>query len=120
MSEMFNPCGRRQLCFPIFYQYRVRPAQDSELRDVIKGGIATVMVFAESDCVGRARSGRFIARHHWEIESVMRAMTICPQQIENFSGALKKVYRQAEQFGIAASFDGWGKHPHAQHKRQSD
>jgi hypothetical protein len=37
----------------------------------------------------------------------MRAMIICPHQIENFDATLSKVYRQAELFGIAACFDGW-------------
>jgi hypothetical protein len=97
---------------PLFYQYRVRPTQANELKGKLAGAIATVILFAESDDMGRARSGRFIARNHWEIEKVMRVMAMCPQHIANFAPTLKKVYLRAERFGIAASFDGWSKHPH--------
>ena len=76
------------------------------------GAIATVILFAESDDIGRARSGRFIARNHWEIEKVMRVIAMCPEHIANFDPTLKKIYRRAELFGIAACFDGWTKHPH--------
>lgn len=97
---------------PLFYQFKVRPTTDNELKDSLSGAIATVMVFADSDEVGRCRSGRFIARNNWEIEDFMRVMAVCPQQLERFDAAFKKVYRQAELYGIAACFDGWKKHPH--------
>jgi hypothetical protein len=97
---------------PFLFQYKVCPGDSNKESASLAGAIATVMVFAESGTLGRCRSVRFIARHQWEIVTFMRAMIICPRQIENFDAALKKVYRQAELFGIAASFDGWKKHPH--------
>lgn len=95
----------------LFYQYRVRPTEANKLNGRLAGAIATVILFAESYDIGRARSGRFIACNHWEIEKVMRVMVVCPKQIENFDAALKKVYRRAERFGIAAIFDSWTKSP---------
>ena len=96
---------------PFFYQYRVRPTQANKLKGKLAGAIATVIVFADSDAVGRARSSRFIASNHWEIEKLIRVMAMCPHHIAIFDSALKKAYLRAEQFGIAACFDGWLKHP---------
>ncbi|MFW2366846.1 MAG: hypothetical protein ACN4GW_10545 [Desulforhopalus sp.] len=97
---------------PLLYQFKVRPTTANEFKDSLSGAIATVMVFADSDEVGRCRSGRFIARNHWEIEEFMRVMAVCPQRLELFDAAFRKVYRKAEHFGIAACFDGWKKHTH--------
>lgn len=97
---------------PLFYQYRVRPTGSNELKDKLAGAIASVILFAECDTIGRARSGRFIARHHWEIERIMGCWSMCPKQVANFDSALKRVYQKAEQFGIAACLDAWSKYPH--------
>jgi hypothetical protein len=98
--------------YPFLFQYKVRPDQSKEGSDNIAAAIATVVVFAASGTVGRRRSLQFIARNQWHIITFMRAMIICPQHLGNFDAALKKVYRQAELFGIAACFDGLKKHPH--------
>jgi hypothetical protein len=90
----------------------VRPTSANKLRDSLCGAIATVIVFADSDELGRCRSGRFIIRNHWKIEECMRVMAVCPLQLERFDAALRKIYRQAELYGIAACFDGWQKHRH--------
>ncbi|MFT5700244.1 MAG: hypothetical protein ACI8ZB_003116 [Desulforhopalus sp.] len=93
--------------YALFYQYRVLPAKSNELHGKISGAMATVMVFADTDDIGRARCGRFIARHHWEIERFLRVMFMGPQQIDNLNTELSKVYKRAESFGIAACFDSW-------------
>lgn len=97
---------------PVLYQFKVRPTTANALKDSLSGAIATVMVFTDSDEVGRCRSGRFITSNHWEIDEFMRVMAVCPKRLERFDETFKKVYRQAEQYGIAACFDGWKKHPH--------
>lgn len=96
---------------PLFVQCKVRPTESNTLYDKASGAMATVIVFASSETIATARAGRFIASNHWEIEEVVRIMVVCRQHLDNFSSRLKKVYRQAEQYGIAACFDSWGKHP---------
>jgi hypothetical protein len=91
----------------LFYQYRVLPGKSNELRGKIAGALATVMVFADSDDVGRARCGRFISQNGWKIEKFIKVMFMGPQQIENLSCELEQVYKRAEKFGIAACFDTW-------------
>lgn len=82
------------------------------MKHSLAGAIATVMVFADSYCVGRCRSSRFIERNDWEIEELMRVMPVRPPLLLRFDKAFRKVYRQAELFGIAACYDSWKKHPH--------
>ncbi len=91
----------------LFYQYRILPSKSNELYGKISGGMATVIVFADTDAVGRARCGRFISKNHWQIEKFMRVMFMGPQQIQNLNPELKRVYQTAERFGIAACFDSW-------------
>ena len=91
----------------LFYQYRVQPSKSNELYGKISGAMATVMVFADTDEVGRARCGRFIARHDWKIEKFLRVMFMGPQQIENLNAELARLYKRAEHFGIAVCFDSW-------------
>ena len=91
----------------LFYQYRVLPSKSNELKGKIAGALATLVVFADSDEVGRDRCGRFIARHHWEIEKFIKVMFMGPMQIKNLNAELSKVYKRAENFGIAACFDSW-------------
>ncbi|TKB07661.1 hypothetical protein [Desulforhopalus sp. IMCC35007] len=91
----------------LFYQFRVLPGKSNKLRGKIVGALATVMVFADSDDVGRARCGRFISQNDWEIEKFIKVMFMGPQQIENLNCELAKVYKRAEKFGIAACFDSW-------------
>ena len=98
--------------YPFLFQYKVRPSASHKDWNKLTAAIATVLVFAASGTMGRCRSVRFITEKEWEIVEFMRAMIICPHQVENFDTALGKVYRQAEFFGIAACFDGWTKHPH--------
>lgn len=91
----------------LYYQYRVIPSKSSQLKGKISGGMATLIVFAESDEVGRARCGRFIAKHGWEIKEFLRVRVLGKPQIKNLDFELTKLYKQAEQFGIAACFDTW-------------
>jgi hypothetical protein len=91
----------------LFYQYRILPSTSNELHGKIAGAMATVIVFADTDNMGRARCGRFIAKHHWRIEKFIRVMFMGPQQIENLNPELMSVYKKAENFGIGACFDSW-------------
>lgn len=93
--------------YALFYQYRVLPSKSNELYGKISGAMATLVVFADTDDVGRARCGRFIARHHWHIKQFIRVMFMGPQQIKNLNADLSKVYKRAEKFGIAVCFDSW-------------
>ncbi len=98
--------------YSFLFQYKVRPNASHKDWNTLSAAIATVMVFADSGAQGRCRSVRFISHNQWDIIEFMRAMIICPHQVENFDAALGKIYRQAELFGIAACFDSWTKHPH--------
>ena len=57
----------------LFYQYRVLPGKSNKLRGKIVGALATVMVFADSDDVGRARCGRFISQNDWKLKSLSKS-----------------------------------------------
>jgi hypothetical protein len=98
---------------PYFFQYEVRPTSKNIEYAAVAGGLATVMVFAESQELARARAGRFVGRNNWEILEVKRVMLIQPHHIKNMDGVLKSVYLRAEQEGIAATFDCWKKSMHS-------
>ncbi|BHH85745.1 hypothetical protein [Desulforhopalus sp. 52FAK] len=91
----------------LFYQYRVLPSKTNELYGKITGALATVIVFADTDEVGRSRSSRFIANQQWEIEQFLKVLFMGPKQIEHLNIELSQVYKKAEKFGIAACFDSW-------------
>lgn len=95
--------------YPYFFQYEVRPNIRNEAHETLAGAIATVIVFAETAELGRARAGRYVGRNNWEIREVKRGMLIQRHHVEHMDGVLKSVYLQAEQTGIAATFDGWKK-----------
>lgn len=97
---------------PLFYQFEVRPTVENPHVDTLAGALATVIVFAEIEEIGRARSSRYIARHHWEIVEVKRGFRMGVRQITDLQPHFRALYRQAEQFGIAARFDGWTRHEH--------
>jgi len=97
--------------YPFFLQYGVQPNGRNPQRDEVAGTIATVMVFAETAELARARAGRHIGRHNWEIVEVKRGMLIQLHHLENMGGELKSLYAQAERAGIAAIFDSWLKTP---------
>jgi hypothetical protein len=92
-----------------FFQYEVRPTSKNTEYAILAGALATVMVFAESHELAKARAGRCIGRSSWEILEVKRAMLIQPHHVKNMDGVLKSVYLKAEQEGIAVTFDGWKK-----------
>ena len=95
---------------PLFYQFEVRPTVGNPHFDELAGALATVIIFAEIEEIGRARSSRYIARQHWEIVEVKRVLRMGARQIANLQPHFRSLYRQAEQFGMAARFDGWEKH----------
>ena len=95
---------------PLFYQFHVKPTAQNSQVDELAGAIATVIVFADTEELGRARSSRYIARQHWEIVEVKRVIRICPKQIANLQKSFQLLFQKAEQFGIAAQFDGWLRH----------
>ncbi len=97
--------------YPFFLQYGVRPNDRNPEVDEVAGTIATIMVFAETAELARARAGRHIGRHNWEIVEVKRGMLIQRHHLENMSGELKSLYARAERAGIAAIFDSWRKTP---------
>lgn len=95
---------------PFYFQYEVRPNSRNSAHEFLAGAMATVILFAETDELARARAGRHVGRNNWEIVEVKREMRILRHHVENMDGVLKSLYRKAEQTGIAASFDGWKKH----------
>lgn len=95
--------------YPFFIQYGVQPAPANSVHASFAGGIATVIVFAETAELAKARAARHVAREKWEITEVMRVMLVQKQHLEHMDVVLKSVYRKAEQAGIAAAFDGWKK-----------
>ena len=98
------------MMFPLFYQFEVHPTSQNKQVEDVAGAIATVIVFADSEEVGRARSSRYIARQHWEIVEIKRVLRMCPHQLANLQSHFVALYQKAEQFGIAAQFDGWARH----------
>lgn len=95
---------------PLFYQFEVRPTAGNPYIDELAGALATVIIFAEIEEIGRARSSRYIARQHWEIVEVKRVLRMSAGQIAGLQPHFRSLYQQAEKFGIAARFDGWAKH----------
>jgi len=95
--------------YPYFFQYEVRPDDQNSGYETLAGAIATIMVFAETDELARARASRHVGRNNWRIIEVKREMRILRHHVENMEGVLKSVYQQAERAGIAAAFDGWKK-----------
>jgi|GEM_PF-2256764 len=93
--------------YPFYFQYQVRPTSENGGYSDLSGAIATVMVFAEDLELARARAGRHVARHHWEIIEVKRTMMVRRHHVENMEGILRSIYKKAEQSGVAAVFDGW-------------
>jgi hypothetical protein len=93
--------------YAYFLQYGIRPRQGPAEGGGVACGIATVIVFAEYEELAKARAGRHIARQGWEIIEVMRGMLVRQYHLEKMDGVLKKLYHQAEQAGIAATFDSW-------------
>jgi hypothetical protein len=98
--------------YPFLFQYKVQPSASHQDWSRLGGAIATVLVFADSGAQGRSRCVRFLTGKQYDIIEFLRAMIVCPHQVDNFDAALGKVYREAELCGIAACFDGWAKHPH--------
>lgn len=97
---------RGPIVFPFYIQYEVRPTS-SNTSVSFDGAIATVIVFAETEALARARAARHVAREEFEIIEVKRAMLISQHHVTHMGGVLKKVYLKAEQAGIAAVIDGW-------------
>lgn len=97
------------LIYPFFFQYGVQPSIQHPERDRFAGAIATVIVFAENGELGQARASRRVGRNNWQITEVKRSMVIESHHIDNLDGELKRLYSKAEQNGIAAVIDGWGK-----------
>jgi hypothetical protein len=95
---------------PLFYQFHVKPTAQNSQFESLAGAIATVMVFAETEEIGRARSSRHIAIQNWEIVEIKRVLRMCPKQIAHLQTHFRTLYLKAEQFGIAAQFDGWPRH----------
>lgn len=91
----------------LFYQYRVLPSSDNKLFGKISGAMASVIVFADSDKIGRSRCTRFIAKQGWTVEEFVKVMFMGSRQVENLDLELSGVYKKAEKFGIAAYFDTW-------------
>lgn len=104
--------------YPLFYQFEVRPMAGNSQADSVAGGIATVMVFADTEEVGRARSTRFVARQNWQIVAVKRVMRMCSRHVADLQPHFRTLYQQAEQYGIAARFDCWT--GHSCHVRKGD
>lgn len=97
------------LLYAYFLQYGIRPRRGKADGGSPACGIATVIVFAGHEELAKARAGRHIARHGWEIVEVMRGMLVRQYHLEKMDGVVKKLYHQAEQAGIAATFDSWQK-----------
>lgn len=104
--------------YPLFYQFEVRPMAGNIQEGSVAGAIATVMVFADTEEVGRARSTRFVARQNWQIVEVKRVMRMCSRHVAELQPHFRSLYQQAEQYGIAARFDGWT--GHGCHVRRDD
>ena len=96
--------------YPLFYQFEVQPTTQNNQVQELAGAIATVMVFADTEEVGRARSSRYIARQHWKIVQFKRVLRMSPKQLANLQSHFHSLYQKAEKFGIAAQFDGWTRH----------
>lgn len=73
--------------------------------------MATVIVFADSDEVGRSRASRFIAKQNWQIKRFLKVLFMGDRQVENLDDELTKVYKKAEKFGIGVCFDSWSAPP---------
>ncbi len=95
------------MSYPFYFQYGVEPSKKNPDRERFVGGIATVIVFAESGEWGRALAGGSVARNNWNITEIMRAMVVEPHQARNLDGDLKSLYERAERQGLAVVIEGW-------------
>lgn len=109
MATMVDPDERMTMSNPYFLQYEVRPNRKNSEAGAIAGAIATLIVFAGTAEIARARAGRHIALCGWEIVEVKRGMRVGPHHLETLDGVLKTLYGKARSAGIAAVFDGWKK-----------
>lgn len=96
--------------YPFYFQYEVRPSKQNPEYGLLAGAIATVIVFAENSELGQARASRIIGRSQYRICEIKRSMVVQSHHLDHMEGGLKSLYREAEQKGIAAIFDGWRKH----------
>lgn len=106
MSPLKSPKFVKKL-YPIWYQYEVRPTEKNPEKECWSGALANLIVFASSDEDGRAKCGRHIAFHHWEITSLKRASAIREEHLVSLEKVFERLYQQAELDGIAVRFDGW-------------
>jgi hypothetical protein len=95
------------LQYPLVYELLVCSRQShSEQHDPGDETRATVAVFTETEEEGKARVQRFLDATNWDIIRFVRVMFICPEQINHLDPVLKKTFKQAELYGIGASFNG--------------
>lgn len=109
MVKMSMASEKMTTVSPYFLQYEVRPNPRNSAEATLAGAIATVIVFAETVELAKARASRHVGRNNWEIIEVKRVMLILRHHVENLDGVLKALYLKAEQTGLAAVFDGWRK-----------
>ncbi len=96
--------------YPLFYQFEVRPTNQNSQAQELAGAIATVMVFAETEQVGRARSRRYVARQFWEIVKGKWVLRMCTKQLANLQTHFDSICQKAQEFDIAEQFYGWARH----------
>ena len=88
-----------------FIQFQVNNISASLNHPVIPRGIATIIVFADSQHTARCRAGRIIADRRLEITDFLRIHLIRKSYIEILDTVLQKLYVQAELYGIAIHCD---------------
>ncbi len=88
-----------------FIQYQVTQDHQDRAKESIPNGIATIIVFADSPETARARAGKFMGKHHFQITGFLRILLIQRSSIETADHLLKKLYQKAEQYGIAFHCD---------------
>lgn len=93
--------------YPFWYQYEVSLRAEHPEKGLWSGGLVNVIVFSGSDDEARAKCGPCVAGLNLEITELKRCSVIRPEQIEATGPVFKDLYKNAEQFGIAARFDGW-------------
>lgn len=95
--------------YPFYFQYEVQPAPENAEFGSLAGAIATVIVFAETAELARARAGRRIGRDDYRIIEVKRSMLVRSHQVEHMDGVLKSVYELAGREGVGVVYDVWKK-----------
>ena len=91
--------------YAFFIQYQVSGSSSIPDYSNRPKGIATIIVFAESEQTARIRAGKMIASKKLKITDFLRIHLIQKSYVKILDTVLRSLYIQAELYGIAIHCD---------------